>query len=303
MSALLTLFLDNLLPILLAAGVGYLAARWLKINPRPLSQATFYIFSPCLIFRLLTTSELSSGAIARMVLFASVTMLLVGAITWLVGRALKFERRILAAVLITTMFMNAGNYGLPLVLFAFDGDVLAYATLYFVTMAVLAYSIGVVVASLGSASLLRALANLVKIPTIYALALALVFMRTGWALPPALERTTNLLADASIPTMLVLLGMQLQAARWSGCGVPLGVATAMRLVVAPAIALLLSAPFGLGLAARQAGVLEAGMPSAVLTTVLATEFNLEPAFVTAVVFSTTLLSPLTLVPLLAFLGG
>jgi predicted permease len=45
------------------------------------------------------------------------------------------------------------------------------------------------------------------------------------------------------------------------------------------------------------------MPVAVLTTVLALEFEVEPSFVTAAVLITTLLSPLTLTPLLAILGA
>jgi predicted permease len=45
------------------------------------------------------------------------------------------------------------------------------------------------------------------------------------------------------------------------------------------------------------------MPVAVLTTILATEFDAQPSFVTAAVLITTLLSPLTLTPLLAFLGA
>jgi predicted permease len=55
--------------------------------------------------------------------------------------------------------------------------------------------------------------------------------------------------------------------------------------------------------AQQAVVLEAGMPVAVLTTILATEFDVEPTFVTTAVLITTLLSPLTLTPLLAILGA
>jgi predicted permease len=44
------------------------------------------------------------------------------------------------------------------------------------------------------------------------------------------------------------------------------------------------------------------MPSMVSATVLATEYNLDSRLVTAVVFVSTLLSPLTLTPLLVFLG-
>jgi predicted permease len=45
------------------------------------------------------------------------------------------------------------------------------------------------------------------------------------------------------------------------------------------------------------------MPSAVIAIVLATEYDVEPAFVTSAVLVTTLLSPLTLTPLLKILGG
>jgi predicted permease len=43
------------------------------------------------------------------------------------------------------------------------------------------------------------------------------------------------------------------------------------------------------------------MPVAVITTILAVEFEVEPAFVTSVVFLSTILSPLTLTPLIALL--
>ena len=45
------------------------------------------------------------------------------------------------------------------------------------------------------------------------------------------------------------------------------------------------------------------MPTAVMSTILATEYEAEPAFVTTAVFASTLLSPLTLTPLLLILGA
>jgi predicted permease len=77
----------------------------------------------------------------------------------------------------------------------------------------------------------------------------------------------------------------------------------MRLLIAPLLAIGLSRLFRMSGPSYQAVVLEAAMPAAVLTTILATEFDAEPTFVTTVVLITTLLSPLTLTPLLAFLGA
>lgn len=302
LSRLVQLFTENLLPVLLAVGAGYLAARFMKLEVRSLSRITFYIFSPCLVFTLLTGSDLSNGDILKMAGFAVVTMTLVGLLAWLVGRLLRFERRILAGVVITSMLLNAGNFGLAVVFFGFGEKALAYASVFFVTDAILAYTAGVVIASLGTQSVMRSFLNLAKVPAVYALILALVFVYFGWQLPLPLERAAVLLGDASIPAMLVLLGMQLHSVNLVGNYVPLFVASTMRLVVSPAIALGLSALLQIQGPFRQAGVLQAAMPAAVITTLIATEYEVVPKFVTSVVITTTLVSIFTLTPLLAFLS-
>lgn len=80
-------------------------------------------------------------------------------------------------------------------------------------------------------------------------------------------------------------------------------ATTVRMVVGPIVALAFSVPFNLEGPAFQAGVMESSMPTAVMTTILATEFDVVPALVSTIVTATTILSPLTLTPLLALIGG
>jgi predicted permease len=81
-----------------------------------------------------------------------------------------------------------------------------------------------------------------------------------------------------------------------------GLAVGLRLVVSPAIAVLFVALLGMTGPARTAGIVEAAMPTAVITTVLGEVYEIEPKFVTAVVFTSTIVSPLTLTPLLAWLS-
>ena len=54
--------------------------------------------------------------------------------------------------------------------------------------------------------------------------------------------------------------------------------------------------------ANAEGVIQASMPAAVNTTILAAEYQLDSSLVTAIVFIGTMLSPLTLTPLLVLLG-
>ncbi len=303
MSELFALFFNNLFPILLIASIGFALAKFIKINPRPLSQVIFYVFSPILVFKLITSSQLSNQDILRTLLFAIILMVCVGGITWIVGGILKLDRKTLAAVLITSMFMNAGNYGLPLTNFAFGEAALAFASVFFVINAMFTNTLGIVIASSGSMSVLNAVKGLIKFPAIYALGFGIIFLQFGWQLPSGLDRSVTLVSNAAIPCMLVLLGMQLVNIRLNGRVLPLVLTSSMRLLIAPVLAIGLTRLFGMSGPSYQAVVLEAAMPVAVLTTILATEFDAEPTFVTAAVLVTTLLSPLTLTPLLAFLGA
>ena len=303
MSGLFALFFNNLLPILLVALIGFILAKVLKINPRPVSQVIFYIFSPVLVFKLITQSQLSNQDILRTLIFTMLLMVCVGALTWLLGSIFHFDRQTLAAVLITAMFMNSGNYGLPLTSFAFGETALAYASVFFVVNAMFTNTLGIVIASSGTMSISAAIKGLLKFPAIYALALGILFLQFSWKLPSGVDRTVTLLSNAAIPSMLVLLGMQLVNIKMDGHVRPLIVTSGMRLLIAPLIAFGLSRLFGMTGASYQAVVIEAAMPVAVTTTILATEFDAEPTFVTTAVLVTTLLSPLTLTPLLAFLGA
>jgi len=303
LSNLLSLFANNLLPILLVASTGYIAGRWLNVEARSISRVVFYLFSPCLIFDLLTSSQLSDGDMLRMIGFAATSILTVGTLTWVVGRFLRLERKMMAAVLICTMTINAGNYGLSLNFFAFGDKALAYASLFFVTSAILTYTIGVLIASMGKSSLGSALKGLTKIPTVYAVILALLFIYTGWDLPLPLSRSVSLLGDAAIPGMLLVLGLQLQNNHRTRNLRALTLANGMRLLGGMAVGFVVAALFGLQGMSYNAAILESSMPTAVLSTILATEYDTEPAFVTTAVFTSTLLSPLTLTPLLLILGA
>jgi predicted permease len=102
--------------------------------------------------------------------------------------------------------------------------------------------------------------------------------------------------------MVLVLGMQLERATMPDRPLAVGLAVVLSLLAAPLVALGLAALLGLSGPARQAGVILASMPVAVVTTILALEFEIAPEFVTNAVFISTLLSPLTLTPLIAYLG-
>jgi predicted permease len=227
-----------------------------------------------------------------------------GLIAYLIARLLHLPRPLTIVLVLTSMFGNSGNYGLSLVSFAFGEDALAFASIYFVMSAILFNTVGVLIASLGKLSFIDALKGMLRVPTMYAVALAALINITGVELPLLVERTVTTISDGAIPLMLVLLGLELQQVTKNGVNLRVaGISVVMRLGVGALLGFLFSVPFGLSGAARQAGIIEASVPAAVTNIVLATEYELEPALVTAIVFFGTILSPLTLTPLLVILGS
>jgi malate permease and related proteins len=91
LSYLLALFANTILPIFIASASGFLLAKYVKVNPRSISQLAFYIFSPSLVFKLLTSSNLDHSEILRMGGFAIAAVVLIGLLAWLVGRIFRFR--------------------------------------------------------------------------------------------------------------------------------------------------------------------------------------------------------------------
>jgi hypothetical protein len=296
-----SIFFSDILPIFVIAAIGFLLARRLGANVKTLATVTFNALSPCLVFDQLVTAQISGSQSLRVVAFCVLLTIAIGIAARLTSMPLRLDRTTLSSFLLVAMFSNSGNYALPVVLFAFGKEALAFASVYFVTSAILIYTAGILVAASGHGSVRTALARLFRVPAVYAVAAAVIVLATGASVPVAVMRPIRLLSDAAIPVMLLVLGMQLERATTPKHPMAVAAAVVLSLVIAPVIAFGLTALLGLAGAARQAAIIEASMPAAVITTVLALEFDLDAGFATNVVFFTTLLSPITLVILIAYL--
>jgi predicted permease len=300
---LLSIFASDILPIFVLATVGFLLARYFAVDARALSRVIFNALSPCLAFNMLVTSTIGGGEFGRMAVLCVLVTASAGVIGRLIAIPLRLDRPTLTAFLLVIMFSNSGNYGLPVALFAFGQDALARATVYFVTGSVLTYTFGVFLAASGRRSMKQSLLGVTRVPAVYAIAAAGLVLSLHVALPPAVMRPVALLSDAALPMMMLVLGMQLERAAMPDRPVVVLAAAVVSLLLTPFAAYGLATWLGLTGAALQAGMIQASMPAAVVTTILALEYEVAPSFVTSVVFATTALSPLTLTWLIAFLQG
>ena len=298
----MTVLLNVVLPVFIVAGAAALAHTWLKFDARTLSRAVFYLFGPALVFDSLTSSEAGGAVFGQITAAALLTILALWLLGTIAARILSLEGTTQAAFLVAVLLMNAGNFGLSVNFFAFGQTGLSLASLYFTVSAVISSSLGAYLSARGRSTARQALRRAASVPFIYAAALGLLFNLGGVTMPQPLAKAIHLLGQASVPVMLAVLGVRLAdtlRARQRIQHLPaLGVATLMRLIVSPALAFLFASLVGLSGLPRDVTVLESAMPTAVITTILATEFDSDPPFAALCVLITTLVSLPTLTILL-----
>jgi predicted permease len=313
MADLAGIFLGAVGPIVAIAAVGYALDTAKDVDPEPLNTAVLYVLAPALVFHSLAVTELDAGTLARLAVGVVAFTVAMWAVAELVGRATGEQEPILSALVLVAIFSNSGNLGIPVSDFAF-GDVGRQTAVVFLSVqSVLMYTLGVYAASrsAGSAGLVG-LRRVFRLPLVYAVLAALAARALGVvpAADTAAMESLQLVGDAAIPVMLLVLGIQLARTDTGAAVTRTWSATALRLAVAPAV--------GLGVAlllgfqnpdVARVFVLETAMPAAVTPVILVTEFAADaqegglgvPQFVSTSVLVTTLLSVPALTVLIAVL--
>lgn len=301
----MSVLINIVLPVFLIISLAALAQTRLRLEVRTLSRVVFYLFSPALVFDSLSNSDVSSSELGQIL---AVLVLSTG-VLWILGilaaRVLRLQGPTQAAFLVAILIMNAGNFGLSVNYFAYGDPGVTRATVCFTFSAILASSLGVFLSARGRVSTGTALRRAVSVPLFYAALVGLAFNLGGWAVPEPLAKAINLLGQAAVPGMLVVLGLKLAETIKNGQRVwhlpALGTVAVTRLIVAPALAWLFAGFLGLQGLARDVTVLESAMPTAVITTILATEFDSDAPFAALCVLITTLSSLVSITVLLNLL--
>jgi len=303
---LLHAFSEVLLPIVVITGLGFLLERVFPLDARTLNRVSLYVLSPCLLFVTLLRTEITGGEAVRLSLLMVLVVVVMSVVAYGVARAMRLDDAQRSGFMLAATFMNSGNYGLPATRFAFGELGFQYAVVGYLTQAFLSQTFAVYVASMSGGNRRAALTQVLRMPMIYAALLAIGLRLLGVPLDErngvaavGLFRGVRLVADATLPFLLLILGMQLQRRTPVGALAPVSMATALRLVASVPIAFAIAQVLGLGGLPLHVGVVQAAMPTAVNTTILALEFDTWPQFVSNVVVTTTIGSLVTLTLLIA----
>lgn len=301
MTELFSIFLNVILPVFGIVMLGYLLGGRLQLQAKTLTRTAYYVFVPAFIFQAISTANIQLDLAIRMVCFIVLSHLLAVAVAGGIGRALGRSKEMIAAFVMIASFGNVGNYGLAMIRFHLGDQATVSATLYFVAIVISAFVICVGAAGWAHGGSKGAIWGVLKTPALWALPPALLISAGGVEVPLMFSRMIGLLADAMIPVMLFALGLQLLEQRRISLSTDVWLASGIRLLLVPAIAFVVATPFALGSIETAAGVLQAGMPTAILVAIIAKENDIVPGFVTSVVVVSTLASLVTLTLLMVVL--
>ncbi|MBN1992009.1 MAG: AEC family transporter [Anaerolineae bacterium] len=297
---MLHIFLTIVAPIIVVAGLGALLNRAKTVEPRAVSRIAIYLTSPALAFYSIANTSITSAEVGGLVVFFFLTTTAITLFGWFISYLFQLNRLTSSAFILSMALINVGNYGIPLNEFAFGQPGLERAVIFSVFSSFSVNTLGVFLASWGHASKTQALANVFKVPLPYAVIFGVLIKLGYLPAPEFVMRVANLMGQAAVPLMLIMLGIQVSRVSLDGqWGLMFGVSLT-RLVGGAIAGFLFAFLLGLEGVTRQVAIVEAAMPTAVMASVLATEFEGDSKLVSSIVLLSTLLSLITL-PLLLYL--
>jgi hypothetical protein len=320
------IFYFIVLPLLLLVGIGCLLQRTLGLDILTLRRLNFYFVMPGIIFCSLVQAQFRAGDVVTVVAFALALQLVLGSLTWLLSVARRVPPGQRNAMVMTTIYYNSGNFGLPLQDLAFHAvgqSAFAQTQQVFVmaTQNLTNFTFGIILATGGGKrqSWRRNLGHMLRLPPVWVLLAAFVTIGLRDALADVdwvetavqpFWKTLLYVQNAFIGIALLTLGAQLayvgpRAARHEGPRgahadatadgprYPVAWSVALRLLGGPAVAVGLVYAFGLTGLLAQVLLISSASPTAINCMLLCMEFDNHPDFAARAVLYSTLLSPIT----------
>ncbi|WP_290787730.1 AEC family transporter [Halomonas sp.] len=285
--------------LLAYVALGWLAARRLAIDPRPIATLLIYLIAPLTFFRGLTLGGPTPGYLLLTLAAFLVASLLAVAVHRLTRHTFAPQESALLAFSAGTG--NTGYFGLPVAMVLLPPEGVTLYLFCVLGITLYEFTVGFYLSARGRFSVAESLAKIVRLPLIYAFLAALVVSGLDLEVP-----TAAMEALAVFPATYTLLGMMIigmtlgRVSLREVDGPFIGVCVAVRCVAWPLLALAavlgLQALVPLSPELAMAILLLGVVPMAANVVVVAMELGIAPAKGALAVLITTLAAPL-LIPL------
>lgn len=290
-------FVLILLPVFGIFLIGFIGQKALKFEIPNLSKLTLYLMSPFLAFSVFYSHPVSLDYLYLAVYIFALCLVLIF-VVYLVSKLMGYSLADRCALILSSAFMNNGNYGTPVILLVFGEKGLAIAVILMVLQQLAMSTIGVYYAAKGSedgGGMKLVWRRVIRMPIAYGALLGFLFQLLHIPLADPILTCIDLVGNAAIPTIMIVLGMQLAVISFREIEfLKVGFGLLIRLLLSPVIAFLLTLLLPVDTMTKQIMVILAAMPTAANTTLLAVQFRTKPDLVSSTTFISTVLSIVTL---------
>ena len=289
---------ETILAIILLILIGYLAKRigLLKAEDSlTLNKVVINIAIPSLIFLAMFNADLSNLKILLPItLICIITGILCGLLVYIFSRARGYSKKTRWTLVGTSTLFNSGFLGYPIVLGIFGATGLVRAVFYDMGSTILFLSLGIFFILIFGGKYTSIIKRTVLFPPLWGIILGILanilHLNPGFIPLDVLKY----LSGAAIPLIMISLGLSLEAGGLKNYFGAASFVTLTRLIISPMIAILMVYILGLHGLEGTVTVVEAGMPAAMLSLVLAASYDLDVNAAAACIFLSTVMSMITL---------
>ena len=288
----------TILSIILMIGIGYVLKRIDFLSEKdinPLNKIVMNILLPCMIFSALYSSDLSLipklGILPFVILISS---FVTGLVSFLILKKLGYDDKKLWSVLVTVMIANTAFMGYPVNLGIFGHEGFLRAIFCDIaTMCIFLILSFVLVIKFGG-TVKKAIRKIALFPPLWAIVFGLGLNILNVPIGPVLNNTVNYLGNGAIPLIMISLGLSIDLAGLSRSKSMVAFTSIMKLLFFPAIAFIVVLFLGLSDLQYTVAIVEAAMPSGMLSLVLAITYNLDYELTSDCILINTVISLITL---------
>ncbi len=288
--------IDIILPTFFAIFIGYLIGKFTKINMASVVDITLYIGVPALVFVSLINKEIVLVDAVKIWASSIIVMLGCLVIAWLVFKLFRQKHSGLYAPI---SMMNTVNIPFPVMYLAYGAEGLTAATLFYIPNVILVYTLGIYL--MAGKRWKDNMKEVLRQPVIYAAILGLIVNFLRVQVPSLIINSLDFISLMAIPLVLIVLGHNLSRAGMSSLPTTL-LACVLRMGVGLAIGLAVVQVLDITGIFRSVVILDAAMPAAAASAILAAKYHNEAEMVSSVVFLTTVVSLVSIPIMLHILG-
>ncbi|MFN2746831.1 MULTISPECIES: AEC family transporter [Bacillus] len=290
-------FLLVLLPVFGIFAIGFTGQKLLHFDIQNLSKMSLYLMSPFLAFDTFYENKLTMDYVYMSVFCLGLCIILI-LFVYVISYFHRYSNQERCALVLSSAFMNNGNYGTPVVLLVYGAAGLDIAVVLMVLQQLVMSTIGVYYAAKGSpeaGGFKTVMARVTRMPVAYGALLGMCFQLTHISIPEQLMTAIKLVGDAAIPTIMIILGMQLAVISFKQIEYrKVSYSLLLKLFVSPLIAWGFTMILPVDDLVKKIMILAAAMPTAANTTLMAVQFQTKPEIVSSSTFISTMLSIATL---------